>query len=103
MAVNAFKRRRNLKSSVSAENLPSTGDNNEGNSKQSFESIVQRVMRLRLSEGVKAEDESAYDAIPTKGATLASSVHNRNRSPSIERRSRSHRRVINSNSCITMK
>ena len=92
--MNAFKRRRNLKNSISAENLPSTGDNNEGNSKQSFESIVQRVMRLRLSEGVKAEDEPPHETIPIKGANGVSSVHNHNRSPIIERRSRSHRRVI---------
>ena len=94
MAVNAFKRRRNLKNSISAENLPSTGDNNEGNSKQSFESIVQRVMRLRLSEGANAEDEPPHKTMPVKGANVASSVNSRNRSPSIERRSRSHRRVF---------
>ena len=92
--MNAFKRRRNIKGSVSAENLPSTNDKDEGNTKQSFESIVQRVMRLRLREGVKAEDEPPPDTTPIKGATLASAVNNRNRSPSNERRSRSHRRVF---------
>lgn len=92
--MNAFKRRRNLKTSVSADNLPDTDSNNENNAKQTFESIVQRVMRLRLSEGVKAEDESPPETVPIKGATLASSVNNRNRSPSYERRARSHRRVF---------
>ena len=94
MAVNAFKRRKNIKGSVSANDLASTDDKDEGNTKQTFESIVQRVMRLRLSEGVKAEDEPPPETIPIKGAMLASSVNNRNRSPSNERRSRSHRRVF---------
>ena len=51
-------------------------------------------MRLRLREGVKAEDEPPPETIPIKGAMLASSVNHRNRSPSNERRSRSHRRVF---------
>ena len=51
-------------------------------------------MRLRLSEGVKAEDEPPHETIITKKDHVASSVHNLNRSPSVERRSRSHRRVI---------
>ena len=92
--MNAFKRRKNIKGSVSANDLASTDDKDEGITKQTFESIVQRVMRLRLSEGVKAEDEPPPETISIKGAMLASSVNNRNRSPSNERRSRSHRRVF---------
>ena len=92
--MNAFKRRRNMKNSVSTGNLPETGDNNETNIKPTFESIVQRVMRMRMNEGVKAEDESPPDALPIKGAVLKLSATNHNRSPTHERRSRSQQRRV---------
>ena len=90
--MNAFKRRRNLKKSVSSDNV-SIGVKNE-TPKPTFESIVQRVMRMRISEGVKGEDEPPPD-IPIKGATLTSSnMGNRHQSFSHQGRSRSHQRTV---------
>ena len=92
VAVNAFKRRGNLKKSVSSDNV-SNDDKNE-TPKPTFESIVQRVMRMRISEGVKGENEPPPD-IPIRGATLESSnTSNRNQSPVHKGRSRSHQRRV---------
>jgi hypothetical protein len=90
--VNAFKRRRNLKKSVSSDNV--SIDVKNDTPKPTFESIVQRVMRMRISEGVKGENEPPPD-IPITGATLESSnMSNRNQSPSDKGRSRSHQRRV---------
>ena len=90
--MNAFKRRRNLKKSVSSDNV--SNDVKKETPKPTFESIVQRVMRMRINEGVKGEDEPPPD-IPIKGATLDSSnMSNHNRSPGNKGRSRSQQRRV---------
>ncbi len=90
--MNAFKRRKNVKKSVSTDNL--SNDAKMESSKPTFESIVQRVMKMRVNEGVKAENESPPD-MPIKGAVLATpSMSSRNQISGHQRRSRSHQRRV---------
>ena len=90
--MNAFKRRKNIKDSTSSDNLSS--DTNKETVKPTFESIVQRVMRMRISGGITAEDEPPPD-LPIKGAKMAKSPgSNLNHPSSNQSRSRSNGRKV---------
>ena len=90
--MNAFKRRKNIKDSNSSDNLSS--DMNKETPKPTFESIVQRVMRMRISGGITAEDEPPPD-LPIKGAKMAkSSSSNVSHPSSHQPRSRSNGRKV---------
>ena len=90
--MNAFKRRKNIKDSTSSDNLSS--DMNKETPKPTFESIVQRVMRMRISGGITAEDEPPPD-LPIKGAKMAkSSSSNVSHPSSHQPRSRSNGRKV---------
>ena len=89
--MNAFKRRRSMRKNTSTDRL--SNDTKNADNIPTFESIVQRVMRMRINEGVEPINESPPD-IPIKGATMgASSLGNRNQGQTHHGRSH-HRRVI---------
>ena len=94
--MNAFKRRRDSKTNaLTSQSL--SDDAKIKVTKPTFESIVQRVMRMRISEGVKPNNESPPD-IPIKGATIAKSPFGEREQNVTNQhhhhRSTSHRRVI---------
>ena len=90
--MNAFKRRKNIKDSTSSDNL--SIDMTKETPKPTFESIVQRVMRMRISGGITAEDEPPPD-LPIKGAKMAkSSSSNVSHPSSHQPRSRSNGRKV---------
>ena len=67
--MNAFKRRKDNKKSASTDNLSEHAK--KENDKPTFESIVQRIMRMRINAGVVAENEPPPD-ISMKGARVTS-------------------------------
>ena len=70
--MNAFKRRRRLKNLKASDRLVST--DKEG--RPTFESVVERVMRMRVSEGIEGTKELPSDVSPP-GITMRRSDEDR--------------------------
>ena len=61
--MNAFKRRRRLKNLKTSDRLLTKDKREEG--KPTFESVVERVMRMRVSEGIEGNKELPSDVSPS--------------------------------------